>query len=388
MQAEDWEFDEADRERLLTTVAGDPLSGYCPSDRQALLAQEKAAGRLGVLCLAGLDGVITDTLRAQQRVAGMVVRTPLVEANHLLPQTEVRFLLKLEGMQPIGSYKLRGAANTILARGLQGSGCEVVAMTAGNHGTALAWVCSRVGLRSRLFMPENVAEVKRAAIIHEGAEVELIGENVTESAEACDRYVVGTSDAVLVPPYDDPDVITGQGTMAAEIAQELTGDEAPDYIFVPFGGGGAAAGIARFNKSLRPETRIIAVEPAGSAAMHESRRAGYRVILDTVQTVADGVAVKQVGKLNYEISEECVDECLVVSELELKQAIVDHDEAGLRAEGAGALALAGMRKYLREHPDMRGTAVGILSGNRIDEARLQQIRDELAVSLHTPYMRR
>ena len=355
---------KADWQRLHSTTPDDPLAGYSVKDREALLAHEYAAQRLGVLGVRELPGVVLDTLRAQKRMEGTVVHTPLVEANHFIPGAAVRFLLKNEGLQPVGSYKLRGAYNAIMARQLIGSGREVVADSAGNHGYSVAWICRRLGLTARIFMPKNAPDIKKNAVGSQNAKIVLEGKDYSETAEDCARYLVENPGAAYIPPFDDPDVIGGQRTIAAEIAQDCP--EGPDYILVPIGGGGAIAAIASYYKALRPETVIIGVQSEKSAAMTRSLEAGYRVLLDSVDTVADGTKVRQPGKLTFEIAQETVDVCVTVTEDQIYDAIADHDEYGLPGEGAGVLATAGLREYLRTHPDMTGTAVGILSGRNID----------------------
>jgi threonine dehydratase len=364
-----------DRLRMRTVSGDEPLSGYFGNRRvqSELLAQEKAAGRLGISELERMDGVVLDTLHAQQRLQGITNITPLVDVSGLLGNERVRIHLKHEGQQPVKSYKLRGAygAMTLKQPAMQSE--YVVTDSAGNHAWGVSAAAAQLGLKAIIFMPENTPRAKRDPVIACGAQIFAHGKNYSEAVPACQNFRDTHPEMTYIPPFDDTDVILHQGTIAAEIFQQ---EQSPtDYIFVPIGGGGAISGIAQYAKAVRPHIKVIGVEYSGSDAMSRSLAAHKRVKLPSVDTFAEGVAVQQVGGITFDIASRHVDDMVVVSKRELARGVCELDDAGLTAEGAGALAFVGARRYFAKHPRATGNVVGLLSGSNIDIEKLQLARE-------------
>lgn len=361
-----------DRQRLQTTEDGDPMSGYRynSNERLTLLADEKAATRLGVAHLERLDPFVLRVLRAQKLLASFVVRTRVDDASEFLANSASSLHLKQEADQPIGAYKLRGAAYKMLQLTEEQLKHGVYAASAGNHAQGVAYAAKELGVQATLVMPTTTPQIKVDGVRSYGAEVVLVGNSFEAASAYCRQLQVERPSATYIPPYDDLDVITGQATVAAEILQQYPEVTA---IGVPVGGGGLLAGVAQYLSLVRPDVRIYGIEPKGSSAMTTSLRAGLRVVLKDVDTFADGVAVAQVGKTTFKAAARYVgkDNMVVVKKRALAQAVVDLNHSGLRTEPAGALSLAGLRQVILSDRQTHNF-VAIRSGSNIDPSKLRE----------------
>jgi len=305
------------------------------------------------------------------------VETPLEESQSLSNELGNRVLLKREDLQPIFSFKLRGAYNKIAQLDVTSRQAGVIAASAGNHAQGVAYSAHQLGIPATIVMPITTPEIKVEAVKRFGAEIVLFGDSYSEAAEHCQK-LVASSGKTFVHPFDDELVIAGQGTVGDEIVRQCPGRL--DAIFVPVGGGGLIAGIAAFIKAIRPEVQILGVEPKDSAAMAQSLAAGHRVQLDSVGIFADGVAVREVGELTFGICREHVDAIIQVDTDEICSGIKAVYQATRSiVEPAGALALAGLKKHVRE-TGLRGTTlVAINSGANMNFERLRYVAERTLV---------
>ena len=246
-----------------------------------------------------------------------------------------RGLLKREDLQPIFSYKLRGAYNRIAHLTADERQRGVIAASAGNHAQGVAFAARHLGLQALIVMPQTTPEIKVDAVRDLGAEVVLAGDSYADAQARCDELAAERG-MTFVHPFDDPLVIAGQGTVGDEILRHRLGDVSA--IFVPVGGGGLIAGIGSYVKALRPSVTVIGVEPFGADAMYQSLAAGRRVVLDTVDIFADGVAVREVGAITFPIVQATVDEIVRVSNDEICAAIKDIFDDTRIDHGAGRCA--------------------------------------------------
>ena len=308
------------------------------------------------------------------RVYDVAIESPLDPMPLLSSRLGNRVLLKREDLQPVFSFKLRGAYNKIHhlhAKGELGSG--VIAASAGNHAQGVALSAQRMGLRAIIVMPATTPAIKVNAVRRRGGEVVLHGDAYDE-AYAHARQLAAAEGLTFIHPYDDPEVIAGQGTIGMEILRQHP--DAIEAVFVPVGGGGLIAGVAAYLKHLRPATRIIGVEPEDAACMHAALAADERVVLPQVGLFADGVAVKQAGEETFRIARECVDEVILVSTDEISAAIKDiFDDTRAIAEPAGALAIAGLKRYAARNATESGTLIAINSGANMNFDRLRHIAE-------------
>ncbi len=307
------------------------------------------------------------------RVYDVARETPLDLAPRLSRRLRATVLLKREDLQPVFSFKLRGAHNKIAHLSPEERAKGVIAASAGNHAQGVAYSARHLGLRAVIVMPKTTPEIKVEAVAHLGAEVVLAGDSYSDAKAHCD-VLVRESGLVSIPPFDDPLVIAGQGTIGEEILRQGRGEL--DAVFVAVGGGGLIAGIAGYIKALMPRVKIIGVEPFEADAMFQSLAAGRRVTLDHVGIFADGVAVREVGELTFEIARRHVDEVIRVSNDEICAAIKDvFDDTRSVMEPAGALAVAGLKSWAqrREVGGLRLAAV--LSGANMNFDRLRFVAE-------------
>ena len=312
--------------------------------------------------MAMFDDYITRILKA--RVYEVARKTPLEFADELSVRLGNEIWIKREDLQPCFSFKLRGAYNKIVGLSADERRQGVIAASAGNHAQGVALAAQRLGIAALIVMPKTTPDIKVEAVRCMGAEVVLHGNTYDDAYEHA-QTVGAERRLIFIHPYDDPDVIAGQGTVGMEILQQQVGEL--DAVFVPVGGGGLIAGIAVYLRKLSPGIRIIGVEPDDAPCLYEALKAGERVVLDQVGIFADGAAVRQVGEEPFRIAQECVDEVILVGTDEICGAIKDiFDETRTIAEPAGALALAGLKKYVdREGIEGRQLAV-ILSGANVN----------------------
>ncbi len=304
----------------------------------------------------------------QARVYDVAEKTRLDYASNLSGRFDNNIWIKREDMQPVFSFKLRGAYNKISSLPKEILAKGVIAASAGNHAQGVALAAMKLGIPATIVMPKTTPEIKILAVQHRQAEVILHGTTYDDASKYA-QQLVKQRGMSYIHPYDDEEVIAGQGTIGMEILQQHTGKIGS--IFVPVGGGGLIAGIAAYVKYLRPEVKIIGVEPEDAACLHSAMQAGERVILDQVGIFADGVAVRQVGKLPFEIARKYVDEVLLVSTDEICAAIRDiFDETRTVAEPAGALGLAGLKQYITREKCSGCNLVTITSGANMNLDRL------------------
>jgi threonine dehydratase len=308
------------------------------------------------------------------RVYDVAIETPLEIAPNLTRRLGNNVLLKREDMQPVFSFKLRGAYNMMARLPEADLKRGVIAASAGNHAQGVALAAQRLGCAATIVMPVTTPQIKVDAVRTRGANVVLHGDSYSDAYEHARELEVEKS-LTFVHPYDDPDVIAGQGTIGIEILRRAA--DPLHAIFVPIGGGGLMAGIAAYVKRLRPEIKMIGVEPTDADAMSRSLKAGRRVTLDHVGLFADGVAVKQVGVETFRLCRELVDEVILVDTDAMCAAIKDvFEDTRAILEPAGALAIAGAKAYV-ERTGIRGaTLVAVASGANMNFDRLRFVAEE------------
>ena len=307
----------------------------------------------------------------------LAVRTPLQAAPALSEALGNRVLLKREDLQPTFSFKIRGAYNKLVQLSDEQKARGVITASAGNHAQGVALAARELGIGATIVMPSTTPELKVLGVRSRGAEAVLHGDSfpfaLAHALELAER-----SGRTFVSPFDDPDVIGGQGTVAMEILRQHPGEL--EAIFVPVGGGGLIAGIAAYVKYLRPEVRIIGVESEHSACLQAAMAVGERAILPSVGTFADGVAVAQIGAYGFEICRFCVDEVLTVSNDELCSAIKNiYDDTRSITEPSGALAVAGIKKYVAQMGAKGKTLIAIDSGANINFDSLRHVAERAAL---------
>lgn len=307
------------------------------------------------------------------RVYEAANETPLDTAEQLSLKTGNKVLLKREDLQPVFSFKLRGAYNMISHLTDEEKNKGIITASAGNHAQGVAYSAMKLGMRAVIVMPVTTPEIKVSAVKHFGAEVILHGDNYTDAADHC-QYLKEEYGMTLVHPFDDEMVIAGQGTIAVEILRQAANKV--DKIFVPIGGGGLIAGIAAYVKAISPETQIIGVEPVDSNAMALSIEKGHRVVLDSVGIFADGVAVKKVGSITFGLCRRFVDKIILVDSDELCSAIKSiYQDTRSIVEPAGALGVAGLIKYAKINSTIGETLVAINSGANMNFERLSYVAE-------------
>jgi threonine dehydratase len=307
------------------------------------------------------------------KVYDVAVESPLELAPILSRRLGNRVLLKREDQQPVFSFKLRGAYNKMAHLSTAARARGVIAASAGNHAQGVALAAQKLGCKATIVMPVTTPHIKIAAVEARGAKVVLHGDSYSD-AYAHALALQKRLRATFVHPYDDPDVIAGQGTIGMEILRQC---EAPiDAIFVAVGGGGLISGIASYVKRVRPEIRIIGVQPVDSDAMTRSLAAGRRVKLAHVGLFADGVAVKQVGAETFRIARELVDEMVLVDTDATCAALKDvFEDTRSILEPAGALSIAGVKAWVERHRTKDRTFVAIACGANMNFDRLRFVAE-------------
>ncbi len=324
------------------------------------------------------DDYLERILRA--RVYDVAVETPLELAPALSSRLGNRLFLKREDLQPVFSFKLRGAYNKMANLPAQRLKRGVICASAGNHAQGVALAAQKLGCRAVIVMPVTTPRIKVDAVAARGAQVVLHGDSYAE-AYAHALKLKRKRRLAFVHPYDDPDVIAGQGTIGMEILRQAT--QPIDAVFVAVGGGGLIAGIAAYIKRLRPSVRVIGVEPVDADAMARSLAAGRRVKLDHVGLFADGVAVKEVGKETFRLCRKLVDEMILVDTDEICAAIKDvFEDTRVILEPAGALAIAGAKAWVEKTGARGKTLVAVACGANTNFDRLRFIAEEAELGEH------
>ncbi len=313
----------------------------------------------------------------EARVYDVAIETPIDEARLLSARIGNRVLLKREDLQPVFSFKLRGAYNKMASLSQEELARGVVAASAGNHAQGLALAASKMGVKATIVMPRTTPQIKVDAVKSRGGKVILHGDVYDEASTYAKKLTVEKG-MTYVHPYDDPEVIAGQGTIGMEILRQHTGPL--DAVFVPVGGGGLAAGVAAYIKYVRPDVKVIAVEPEDAACLKAALDANRRVTLKEVGLFADGVAVAQIGKETFRVLKKTIDGVITASTDEICAAIKDiFDDTRSIAEPAGALALAGLKKYVEQNDCEGQTLLAIDSGANTNFDRLRYISERTEI---------
>ncbi|MET1028027.1 MAG: threonine ammonia-lyase, biosynthetic [Dongiaceae bacterium] len=322
---------------------------------------------------------MTDYIRKilDARVYDVAVQTPLDLMTRLSQRLGSSILLKREDLQPIFSFKIRGAYNRIARLSRQAREAGVICASAGNHAQGVALSAQRLAIEATIVMPVTTPTIKIDAVRYLGGKVVLHGDTFDEAYEHA-RILEQQQGLTFIHPYDDPDVIAGQGTIGMEILHQYP--EPIEAVFVPIGGGGLAAGIASYVKFLRPETKVIGVEPVDAASMKAAIEADDRVVLDRVGLFADGVAVRQAGAETFRLCKTLLDDVLVADTDEICAAVKDiFEDIRVIAEPAGALSLAGLKAYAARNSRRSGALVAINSGANMNFDRLRHVAERAEV---------
>ena len=323
-----------------------------------------------------------DIQAAQARISSVIEPTPLQYCPRLSEQYGANIYLKREDLQDVRSYKIRGAYYGISRLNEQDRAAGVVAASAGNHAQGVAYACRALGIRGKIFVPKPTPKQKRDRIlVHGGDNIELVvtGNTFDEAAQAA-REDAEARGATMIEPFDSRDTVVGQGTVAAEVLAQLTGQGSElDTIVVPVGGGGLLAGVTSYLADMSPRTAIVGVEPRGAASLHAAMEAGEPVTLDDIDPFVDGAAVKRIGAFPYQVIEEnqgrthlmIADEGAVCTEM-----LALYQNEGIIAEPAGALAVTGLAS-LKIQPG--STVVCIISGGNNDVLRYAEVMERSLV---------
>lgn len=316
---------------------------------------------------------IADVYRAAKQLDGVAEKTKLIQSPYFSELCNNEVYIKPENLQITGSFKLRGAYNKISQLSAEEKSKGVITASAGNHAQGVAYAAKALGVKAVIAMPATTPIIKVEATRSYGAEVVLFGDSF-DDAYAHAVELQKKHGYVFIHPFDDVEVLLGQGTTALEICNQL---KDVDAILVPIGGGGFASGVALASKCINPHIKVIGVEPEGAACIKESLAQGKVVTLPKVDTVAEGTAVKTPGTLTFEFIKKYVDEIITVSELEIMSALLSLIEKHkLIAEGAGVLSLAALNKL-----NMKGKkVVAIVSGGNIDISTISALINKALIA--------
>ncbi|MFV0275863.1 MAG: threonine ammonia-lyase, biosynthetic [Parahaliea sp.] len=311
------------------------------------------------------------------RVYDVARESPLHEASQMSARLDNRVWLKREDLQPVFSFKLRGAYNKMHQLSEDERARGVVAASAGNHAQGVAMAAQRMGVKATIVMPRTTPAIKVDAVRSRGARVVLHGDSFEEAAARA-QELVDARGLVYVHPFDDPDVIAGQGTVAMEIVRQH--QQPLDAVFVPVGGGGLLAGVAAYIRYVWPQTRIVGVEPEDAACLKLALERGRRDRLTEVGLFAEGCAVAQIGKETFRVIRDTVDEVITASTDEMCAAIKDiFEDTRSIAEPSGALALAGLKKYVEREGVQGQHLLAIVSGANTNFDRLRYISERTEI---------
>ncbi|GMU43975.1 MAG: threonine ammonia-lyase, biosynthetic [Xanthomonadales bacterium] len=320
-----------------------------------------------------------DYLRAvlTSRVYEVAIETALTPMQRLSRRLGHEVLLKREDLQPVFSFKLRGAYNKMAGLSQAERAAGVLAVSAGNHAQGVALAARKLGCRATIVMPSTTPSIKVDAVAALGAQIVLEGDGY-DAAAAHGQRLAAERGLTFVHPYDDPAVIAGQGTVAMELLRAHPGRL--DAVFIPVGGGGLAAGMAAYIKALRPEIRVIGVEPVDAACLDAALKAGQPVTLDQVGLFVDGVAVRRIGDHPFRVLREHIDAMVLVHTDEICAAIKDvFDDTRVVLEPAGALALAGLKRYAEGLVEPGATLCAVASGANVNFDRLRHIAERAEI---------
>ncbi|EQC2292421.1 TPA: threonine ammonia-lyase [Listeria innocua] len=318
-----------------------------------------------------------DVEKAYDVLKPVVKHTPLEYDFYLSEKYHCNVYLKREDLQRVRSFKLRGAFYAISRLSAEQLEKGVTCASAGNHAQGVAYTCKRMTVPATIFMPTTTPQQKVSQVKFFGGsnvEVVLVGDTFDASATAAKEFAAEHGQT-FIPPFDDPDIIAGQGSLAVEMVKDLNkAHEQADYVFAGIGGGGLISGVASYLKAKSPITKIIGVEPAGAPSMTEALKQNQVVTLDKIDKFVDGAAVKEVGSLTFQHAKVLVDEVTTVSEGAVCSTILDmYTKQAIVAEPAGALSVAALETYREEIKDK--TVVCIVSGGNNDINRMQEIEE-------------
>lgn len=309
----------------------------------------------------------------QARVYDVAVESPIHEAPLISRRINNRVLLKREDLQPVFSFKCRGAYNKMAQLPQEALDKGIICASAGNHAQGIALGAAHLGIRAVIVMPRTTPEIKVKSVRERGGKVVLHGDSFDE-ALAHAMTLQKKEGLTFIHPYDDVEVIAGQGTVAMEILRQHNGPL--DAVFIPVGGGGLAAGMAAYLRYVRPDVKIIAVEPADAACLKVAMEKKRRVSLSEVGLFADGAAVRQIGKETFKVLRRTVDEVVTATTDEICAAIKDSfEDTRAITEPAGALALAGLKKWVAQHQVEGQTLLAVQSGANVNFDRLRHISE-------------
>ncbi len=312
--------------------------------------------------------------KAKINIQSIIINTPLQQNLNLSDKFEANILLKREDLQVVRSYKLRGAFNKISQLSLNELKAGVVCASAGNHAQGVAFSCRKLGIKGKIYMPATTPKQKIKQVKMFGkefVEVLLIGDTYDDAHNAAMTDCQKTGMA-FIHPFDDEQIIEGQATVGLEILQDTT--ENIDYLFIPVGGGGLAAGVGAYFKQMSPQTKIIGVEPLGAPSMQKSLEAGKVIPLDKIDKFIDGAAVQKVGETTFEICREVIDDMILVPEGSVCTKILElYNQDAIVIEPAGALSIAALDFYKEK---IKGkNVVCIVSGSNNDITRTEEIKE-------------
>ncbi|UWX62522.1 threonine ammonia-lyase IlvA [Chryseobacterium oranimense] len=319
--------------------------------------------------------VLVNVYKAARRLKNVVVRTPLAINNNLSGIYGAKISFKREDLQQVRSYKIRGAYNKMAVMSPEDLAKGVVCASAGNHAQGVAFACNTMRVKGTIFMPLPTPGQKLEQVKMFGGDcidIVLYGDTFDEAKDAALEFC-RDQQGIFIHPFDDQDIIDGQATAALEILEQS--GEPVDYLFVPIGGGGLAAGICTVFRELSPKTKIIGVEPSAAASMKKALENGKPVLLDKISRFVDGAAVQKVGNLNFEHCKNVLHEMAVVDEGEVCETILSlYNKDAVVVEPAGALSVAALKKY---QDQIKGkNVVCIISGSNNDITRMEEIKEK------------
>lgn len=310
---------------------------------------------------------------AKQKLHNIALHTPLQLNAHLSKKYNCKIYLKREDLQIVRSYKLRGAYNMMSSLSAEQLQRGVVCASAGNHAQGFAYSCKKLNVKGVVFMPsitpkQKITQTKMFG--EENIKVKLVGDTYDDCAIAAKKFTE-ENNMVFIPPFDDYKIIEGQGTVGVEILEELSNI---DYVFIPVGGGGLAAGVGTYFKTFSPQTKIIGLEPEGAPSMQAALKAGHPVTLETIDKFVDGASVKKVGDITFALCKDVLNEIHLVPEGKVCSTILKlYNEDAIVVEPAGALSIAALDDYANE---IKGkTIVCIVSGSNNDIDRMPEIKE-------------
>ncbi len=319
--------------------------------------------------------VLNSVYKAAERLRNVVVRTPLAVNNNLSTIYNARISFKREDLQRVRSYKIRGAYNKMAVMSPESLAKGVVCASAGNHAQGIAFACSTMQVKGTIFMPLPTPGQKLEQVKMFGGtyiDIVLYGDTFDEAKDAAVNFC-DDNGGIFIHPFDDQNIIDGQATAALEILEQS--DEPIDYLFVPVGGGGLAAGVCTVFRQLSPQTKIIGVEPSAAASMKKALENGKPVLLEKISRFVDGAAVQKVGDLNFELCKSVLQDMALVDEGVVCETILSlYNKDAIVVEPAGALSVAALGKYKDQIEGKN--VVCIISGSNNDITRMEEIKEK------------